>query len=223
MKLVHSELGIKIVIVENRANVLVIENPMIFRKIIEDVLNQINGFDGELVLSTDDKILALSKHIELVIDPFNIDLNSKKIQGKLFQLIKQDFEENFAAEINDANTVILELIDSILAKQPFSVGFDAELDFLSLLKSYHVEFKANEMSFLEILVEFTRVHSQLMGTKIIMFCNLKSYLSENELMQFYEFAFYSKINLILLENSFRTKNFNESTIVIDSDCCIIDI
>lgn len=81
MKLVHSELGIKIVIVENRANVLVVENPMIFRKIIEDVLNQINGFDGELVLSTDDKLLALSKNIELVIDPFNIDLNSKKIQG----------------------------------------------------------------------------------------------------------------------------------------------
>ncbi|SHF11691.1 CRISPR-associated protein Csn2 [Alkalibacter saccharofermentans DSM 14828] len=223
MRLINIELGINIEIIENRVNVLVIEHPFTLRSVVEDILKQIEGEDGDFVLSDKNRVLPISKHIELVLNPFALDLNSKKIQNKLFQEIKLYAEEKLIVETNELNKKILEFLEMSLLNQSYSLGYDFELDFQNLLKLYHVGFKEDEKGFVELLIEFIRIQSNLLGAKAIVFLNLKSFLSENELNQLYEFAFYSKINLILLENLFRNKIHGESVVIIDSDRCVIEI
>lgn len=49
-----------------------------FRKTIMDVYNQIIGNPGNLVLSENNQEIKFSKHVELINDYINIDLNDKK-------------------------------------------------------------------------------------------------------------------------------------------------
>lgn len=59
-----------------------------FRKTIMDVYNQIIGNPGNLVLSENNQEIKFSKHVELINDYINIDLNDKNI-NQVVHLVKR--------------------------------------------------------------------------------------------------------------------------------------
>lgn len=223
MRLAHIDLGLSVEIKENKVNVLVVEHPKTYREIVGEIIEQIEGKEGRFVLSENSKILSISKFADFVLNPFALDFTSRKIQNKLFQLIVTDVDERLIAETSALNQEVLNFIEKALFNQSYAIGYDFELDVQALLKLYHVGFSCEDLSFVEMLIEFIRIQVNLLGTKLIVFLNIKSFVSEDELVQLYEFAFYSKVNLLLLENSLKSKNDRESTLVIDSDRCIIEL
>ncbi len=222
MRLTHIELGLNMDINENTINVLVVEHPSTFRLAIEEILKQIEGRDGLFVLSNGNENLPISKHVEMVLNPFQLDFNSRKIQNKLFQLVKTDIEENLVVELCELNVKILGFLEKALRNQPYSVEYNYELDVQSLMKTYHVGFREEELEFIEKLIEFIRIQAYLMRTSLLIFVNLKSFLSEIELIQLYKFAFYCKMNIVLLESSSKNRIDSESTTIIDEDRCVIE-
>ena len=63
MKLVNTYYNIELEILENYVTVLSVENPLVYTKIIGDIWKQVNGEDGDFVLSDGDKIKNISKEM----------------------------------------------------------------------------------------------------------------------------------------------------------------
>ena len=83
MKLVHPAFENQIIIYENKANVIVIENPELLTDIVFELKNQISGKEGSFILSNNMEYISLSKAAEICVDPFSLDFNSRKLISTL--------------------------------------------------------------------------------------------------------------------------------------------
>ena len=79
------EYGIEIELSENQICVLIAESPSFFSKLIETLYKEKQDGDGKILLSENDKILSFSKMSEIIVNPFTIDPNERRIMQKLYQ------------------------------------------------------------------------------------------------------------------------------------------
>ena len=92
------------------------------------------------------------------------------------------------------------------------------IDSYDLLKMYNVRIDifsyTNPLNKIELLIEILSI---LKIADILIIPNLKSYLSEEELLELYKYGMYNNINIILLESR-RWKKINyEKIIYIDEE------
>ena len=55
-----------------------------FSKYLQELYEQCERKEGKFVLSDNDKELDLSKCVEIIGNPFAVDINNRKILGKLY-------------------------------------------------------------------------------------------------------------------------------------------
>lgn len=223
MKLVHAEYGIEIELKENQISVLVVESPEKLSELIQELYLSKQGGEGKFLLSEADKLLNMGKFLELVVNPFAIDVNEKRIVQKLYQEIESQVQEQLVLETAEIHSRLISYLEEIAGKVTYPVIFDLEQNVLGLMKTYNVRLETESITLLEKLVEYFELLHQLCRIEVIVCVNLKSYLSEAELRQLYEAMFYEKISLILLENTQREKVEGERICIMDRDGCIIDL
>ena len=115
MKLVNALTGLNIELCENQVNVIVIESPEVLTEYISELKRQILGEDGQFVLSDKD-ICRIDKMVEMIIDPWTIDFNSKRIKTKLLQLVKEEADEYFYDRFIEKKGMICQYAENILDK-----------------------------------------------------------------------------------------------------------
>lgn len=223
MKLVHTEYGIEIELKENQISVLVVESPEKLSELIQELYLSRQGGEGKFLLSEADKLLNMGKFLELVVNPFAIDVNEKRIVQKLYQEIESQVQEQLVLETAEIHSRLISYLEEIAGKVTYPVIFDLEQNVLGLMKTYNVRLETESITMLEKLVEYFRLLHQLCRVEVIVCVNLKSYLSEVELRQLYETVFYEKIALVLLENVQREKVEGERICIMDRDRCIINL
>ena len=75
MKLLNHKYFDVIEVTEDNPETLIIEEPVLFRNVIDELNYQINNDDGDYVLSdSSSKILSLSKSVMLITDINNLDI-----------------------------------------------------------------------------------------------------------------------------------------------------
>ena len=67
MKMVWSRYGLELQLCENQISTIVMENPLVFTQLLQTIIRQIEGEEGDLLLSEGDKILTFSKNVVLII------------------------------------------------------------------------------------------------------------------------------------------------------------
>lgn len=223
MKLVHPLLDKQIIFVENNINVFVIENRKFMAEFIQEINNQINGFEGRFVLSDSGKELKIDKNIELIIDYFNIDFNNKKIITKLYKIMQEiAMDEEFYLETIEIKNRILKYLYDIEGKIEFDIFNEEEFDIISIFKATNVKFEIAELGFTEKFVEYIKMLSNLGEIKIFVLVNLKSFVSDEDLKEIYKYINYNKLNVLLIESIEANKFFDVERIhVIDNDLCEI--
>ena len=85
MKLAYPLLNTPIEFDENYVSVLVIENARELRKAIISLKQQVDGGQGEFVLSENHETVEIAKSVLFVSDPFSPEIDSKKISSKINQ------------------------------------------------------------------------------------------------------------------------------------------
>lgn len=98
--------------------------------------------------------------------------------------------------------------------------FFDDIDFSNLLKSLKIRVEDNEV-FLEKILDLIKIYTLMFGYKLIVFINLKEFVSEEELSEIYKYCNYNKINIMLIENFQKNPLPNEKIIIIDDDLCEI--
>lgn len=225
MKLVYTELEQQLVFQENKVNVLVIEQKELFRRMIQELDKLISGEEGGFVLSDNNKTMKIDKEICLILNPFALDINSRKaLTGLYNELGKLGLNEENYLKTCSLKGQIAEYIYDLLNQVDYALKFQDDFNLQSMFKALEVEFEAGEGNFLEGLVYFLDVCSKFhkfQKVKILTFVNLKTYLMSEELREFYKEAFYRKIQLLLLENNIVDELAEEAVSIVDADLCLI--
>ena len=198
---------------------LIVENKRLYRKIIEDLVNNSNIEDGNIILSKNNKLIIPEKEIFVFSDYFNFDIN-KFVLNKYYKELKNLSENEFLNETLEIKEILLGYINK-LTENNYSLKFDDDLDISQILKAFSIKFEKSEELLLN-LFEWVKILNEILGYEIFFFINLGSFLSNNELLEFSKFMLYNKYKVVFLENFSRNKlSDNDNIIIIDNDLCEI--
>jgi len=221
MKLVNAELFLNIDIEESKPTVLTVENPKIMADIVGQLHELCNSGEGDFVLAEDGKQLSLEKSTEIIINPFLIDYNSRKIQSKLYSELLEA-ETSYVEEKALIQTLIIEYLDRLIQNVPYEmISNELDLDSMKLFKMFEVRIEPQCNSLLEKLVEYTKILSRLLKKKLIVFVSISNYLDTIELNALYKICNYNKMNVLFIERHELCLPFHIRTYIIDNDKCMI--
>ena len=221
MKLVNHKYGLRIELKEGEVTVIVLEEPHAMVDIVNGLQMQVNGKEGDFILSEETDELKMSKYWNMIINPFSIDLNDRKVLSKLYAELV-DEAKKYIEEKTIYNEVAIDLLDKIVADSPYQeLTYDFDMEWNNFFKLYDIKFESNAENLLEILLEYIRVTASLFRYSGLILVGIKSYLNEEELRELYKMSCYYKIQLILVESFERKKLENERIYIIDKDLCLI--
>lgn len=221
MKLVNAELFLEIDIQENMPAVLVLESPDMMTQVVRELYDISSGGDGDFVLSLDNKVLSIEKTAELIINPFSVDFNSKKIQSKLYEELLEG-SNIYVEEKAAIQSLIIDYLDKLTLNVSYEmVTSNIELDLLRLFKMYDVRLEPQCNSILETLIEYTKVLSRLLRKKFLILINICNYLDVYAVKELAHMCAYQKLNLLFIECREMDFQFPVKRYIIDKDKCLI--
>lgn len=223
MKLLYSEYDLDIEIQENNVNVITIENPAVLAETVQELYSQSNGAEGKFILSDDNKILPLHKHINLIMDIFSLNCNEKKIISKLYQEMEELAIENAVKESLELNSAISYYMEKICEQVPYHIGYQTEILPSMLMKMVELKFETEAVNLLERIIEYLGIVNKINQNTITIFINLKLFLTVEEIQSLYEYVFYNKISLVLIEGADGVRLPAEKVTIIDVDKCTIKL
>jgi len=198
---------------------LIIENKKLYRKVIEDLINNISIDDGNIILSKNNKLIVPEKEIFVFSDYFNFDVN-KFVLNKYYKELKNLSENDFFDETVEIKEVLRNYVTKLVENE-YSIKLEEDLDISQILKAFGVKFQRNEDLLLN-LFEWIKILNELLGYEIFFFINLENFLSDDELVEFSKFILYNKYKVVFLENFNRNRLFDDDNlIIIDNDLCEI--
>lgn len=116
---------------------------------------------------------------------------------------------------------LLEYLMELEQKSEYILDFEQEIDLTLIFKAAGIKHEIIEEDYLERLIRYMKVVSQVLGIKIITFINLRSYLNDVQMEQLLKDAIYQEIQILLVENQERTCLKDTFRYIIDKDKCEI--
>lgn len=222
MKLVSAELTHVLLSDKHQVTEWVIESPDLFARYVQELACQSDGKDGSFVLSKNDKIVEISKYMEVIFNPLGIDINNKKIVNRLYlDLERLAKQEEMYFQTQQMRKVLVEYLMELEQKSEYILNFGQEIDLTVLFKAAGIKHEIMEEDYLEKLIRYMKVVAQVLGIKIITFINLRSYLSDMQMEQLLKEAIYQEIQILLVENQERACLTDTFRYIIDIDKCEI--
>lgn len=221
MKLVHGKYNLCLSILEEKPSILVLENPDVMSELVSSLLRQSIGSEGDFILSNNDELIDFQKCVEVILNPFSIDFNNKKIISSLYANLSRTGND-YIEKKSEVLQKSVSLLDFLISKESF-VGLTYTFDFEwnSFFKMFGVQFEDEYESLIMKLTEYLKLLSAFSKTKLIIFINLSSYLSQNDLNQLLKTALYCKIRVVFIENNDQLTFSKSNVCILDKDKCLI--
>lgn len=224
MRCNFDELGINLLLEENSISVLVAESAEQFSKILSDLEMQATGMEGNFCFFDDeDKILNVSKTVDVIMNPFALDSNDKRIRNKLYQYFEGIATDECQEVMADVNADIMRLLENLNDHLEYMLCYDLNLDINGLLKLYDVEIDIEEQTLCERILNYCILMKRYCGIKVFCFVNLKLFLSEQQLSELYHDLINNKIFCLMIETVQRVKIEYEKNYILDQNLCLIEI
>ncbi|MCM1387678.1 MAG: type II-A CRISPR-associated protein Csn2 [Bacillus sp. (in: Bacteria)] len=222
MKLAHPELERQILFDNCQSCEWVIESPVLFAKYVEELYFQAEGKEGGFVLSEDDKEIDIEKSLEVIINPFAVSVNDKKILNKLYAKLSEvsAMEEMYLLTQkiqSELQTYMLQL-EYIC---PYMLAMDTEVDMTNIMKAMGVRIENYADDYFENLILYIKMIAELLQKKIVVLVNIGSYIEQEQIEQLFMAALHSEIKLLLIENKQRSFSNEVVRYIIDKDGCEI--
>lgn len=155
-------------------NVIVIENSMLLRKIVLEILNMTQNIGGKIFLSDDEQILKFKELVDILVSPFDIDLNSKKIQNKLYGILKEKaYNEIFFEKTMQMQSYIMKYLYELEADSEFILSIN-EMDIAGIFKSFEIKIEESN-DLIEMLDYFIKIAGRLLKIKVLVLVNFTDY------------------------------------------------
>lgn len=222
MKLVHPDLNRQIVFQNYGACEWIIESPYLFGKYVQELRNQIAGEEGEFVLSEEGKECDISKCVEIITDPLNVNINEKKIITRLYsELEKIAYREELFALTQETFCNLQRYFSELEQISPYILRTGDSVEMISLFKALDVEMEDYAENYLDKLDQYIKILAELLKRKLLVIVNIRSYLDDEQLTQLLNNAVYNEVNILLIESVQRKLIEGALHYIIDFDGCEI--
>ena len=217
----HTHIETPLTISADKVQVLVVENPNEFYKMVCDLDGQFDGVEGVFVFSADGQIISAAKYGCMVANLFQFDLNDKKIVSLLHKRLESVAFGDELALFNQLTAKMMEFLGEVSFSVPFSLDYSEPLP-TDYLKAAGVKFEQNYETLEEKIICYINALIELKKCEFFVFVNLKSVLNDEKLLQLYEHCQREQVGLLLLEGG-KLRPFLpcEKVVIITEDLCEI--
>ena len=176
-----------------------VENKKQFYRLVSGIYQLESGEKLEEFQFYSNEGKEINPSIQIISDYFSFEIDSKKTINELYKYIESSIEEEQLRELTKSYQKIYKSLQKILGNIDIPLSIQENLDIESLLKMVkvsiqHQEDILNKLFLLMDVERFLKIHH------VVFFVNLKQYLSKDELLEFYKYAIYNKIKIVLLDS-----------------------
>jgi CRISPR-associated protein Csn2 len=222
MKLAYSEFSNTIFLGGDKISSLVIENKKMFRNLLCDLSSALEGNDTNLVLSENDKIIDVSKHVELLCDFINFDINKKPLINKIIsELEKKAVSAEQYVKTQELLLEICKTVDEWAFSFPCNVIL-SKISVSTLLKSVGIEIQneyEGHIGEVEKIFDYMELVREFDKDKLFITVNMRSFFEDDIIQEFIRTVVSHEFNLLMIESqAYQLLEF-EKRLTIDADLC----
>lgn len=221
MKLLYRAYGCTLPLVENRVHRLCIEQPLAYREIVRSIYQQCSGGDGGAILSDGIEPLPLHKLADVLLEPFSLQFDSKKMSSKLYKELEHIVLEELYADYTDLQGTLLTFMDKLLLKVPYPVMVEDMVEAKELFKLMKCRIDYGCTTLSEALCGYVTLLAQLCGVKVLFLVDCEKYLTDDERQALQQTANYHKIILVHIEASSERLAADDVYCIVDKDYCVL--
>lgn len=222
MKLVHPDLTGQLILDTQRPCKWIIESPKAFTGYVRELWGQTEGREGAFVLSDSGQEKAISKCMEMIINPLDIQVNDKKIINKLYnELTELAVNEEMFLITQEFKSNLLEYFWKLEYHSPYMLEPGDEIDMLSLWKAIGLKILDDEEDWLGNLHQYIQILSKIFCKQVIALVNIESYCDERQIEELHKTAMHHEMALLLIENVEKELSYDRYCYIIDRDGCEI--
>lgn len=220
MRLVFSGLENPLKLTAGKTSVLQVENSALFARIVSSLQT---GLGHQAIepysLWEDDGEVKPGNALMVVPDALNLPWDDRAFMTTITKRVEREFleDEDLRMQVEEAERAIKMRLSRLNLGFNADLGFGLEWDLKRYLKFLGFGAAPQEdRSFLDNLLNFLSFALDAGCRKTIVFVNLKTFLTENELQMLYDHVFFLKLSLLLLENKIDTMSYrHENKLAVD--------
>lgn len=202
---------------DNKCFSIQIENKKLYQSILSECINETE--EKQLILIDDkNNCCEIEKNILFISDPYNEEINNKKILTKIYEMISKSINENIelTTEMDKNLYKIREII--INEANEFPIEFEAldDIKISDILSLFRL--KIDTKSYITIIDRINliiEIMSIINYNLIICFFNLKSILEKEQIIEIEKYALYHDIKLLLIDVNLYDNIENEIALKIN--------
>ena len=167
--------------------------------------------------SNENNEINLNNKIRFFSEYFNFGFDSKKYSNDITKYVLSNIEQYNSEKILKVYSKLASLVNKELSRLDLPITFSSEEGIDNIIKLLKLKITQKD-DLLENLLLIIDLEVILNSNKILCFLNLKQYLTKEELTEFYKYAIYNSIKIIMIESQkydYITKY--EKIIIIDEN------
>lgn len=200
---------------------VIIENSKMFYDIVLDIERQIEGFDGNSVLSEENKVVRMDKNAEQITQFVPFDMNKKTLLNKIAaEMQKLALDDSHFLQTNELLTAWENLCINLEFEMPVNLDF-CKINVESLIKASGIMISDDYMSLAEKVIDYIQMVEKFESKKLFVLVNMRSYIGNEEAQLFINEIVSREYQIIMLENKEYKLLDKEKRYLIDEDMCEI--
>ena len=210
MKFVHPEINKVFDTEKEKVHCIVIENQSLFRRLLTDLHSQMDGMDGDGVVSVDNTPVAASKNIEILDMFVPFDLNRKPLLTKLTAALEK--QASASEHWERTGKIILELsdyLDEMAFDFPCNIIFP-KLSMAGVIKSAAPELRDDYSSVCEKVLDYMELVRTFDREKLFFTVNMRAFIDDDEIGLFMQTVLSHGYHVIMLENCEHARQKQDS-------------
>lgn len=208
-----------IIFVDGKINSIEMENKKFFYRFVRDLYSISNGdvLEEFIFLDDNNKEISVFNKIKIFNNFFEFDFNSKKYNMEILKQLVSEINDEDKNELLNLQKKIYKKVNKQLNKYDIPLYISIDIDLEAILKELKITIK-NYDDILNNLFLLIDLENILRLSNILIFINLKQYLSTEELEEFYKYAIYNNVKLILVDSQCYTSTSKyEKKLIVDND------
>ncbi len=207
--------------VADNVNELVVENQVILYKILSDLSNQMQGNEGLISLSIDNKQVSIAKRLEFHSQFVPFEINKKTINSKIVQAIVGDSLES---ENYERTQEIIANLTQYLEELTLRIEGDIRFEKIaieSILKGIGVSVYNEYDDLANQLSDYMDLVNAYEIEKMFVLVNLRSYLDDESMQALISCIKQRGHHVLLIEAFEREKLHFVTRTIVDKSLCVI--
>ena len=219
MNLIYTFLDNKIDLYNDYVNSIEVLNNNYFYRLTNLIYKYSNDQEvEELYFTENNEELKLNKKIRIITNYYDFDFNNKKYINELIKNISNNTDDNILLKLNNNYNKLYKVLSSLINSVDlnFKVDINDEFSINEILNNFNLSIPSKD-NLLDNLILLIDIEKQFNINKILVFINLKDYLSREEIIEFEKYCIYNNVYVILFDNSKYKNNSYEKKFIIDND------